>query len=199
MRIVVFLVVLSACGSVSQALADDETFDVPSGQFTTKYSGALVPGTIVSCDFTVDEAYFGTDWTPMVSILFEADEETPAWATSYKLLAFHRSDEDGWRHELDIAHGDERESRVSMYSGLRETVLSLNMWLTDDEAIFAFVGDDPSHVSIFDVSDHSFLRWQANVSGVRGSGDCDSQILGGDDDEDEDTSTASAQFLPFEN
>ncbi len=183
MRIVVVLIILLAGCESSRALADDESFDVPNGQFSTKYSGALVPGTLVSCEFSIDEALFGSRWAPMVSILFEVDGETADWATSFKLSASRREDEEGWRYFLDVSHGDDRESTILMHTGTSELVLPLKMWWTDEQAVVVSVGDDPIHMSLFDVLNHSFLKWDVNLSGVRGSGDCDSRILG-DDDED---------------
>ena len=183
MRIVTFLVAFLVANWASHVLADDEVFDVPNGNFQTKYSGALALGTLVSCKFTIDDVYFGSRWVPMVSILFTVDEESSSWGKSFRLAAIRVSKENGWRHELDVSHGDDRESTISMYSGLSETVLPLTLWWDDSQKIIAFVGDDPSHMSMIDVLDYSFSSWQANLSGVKGSGDCDSRILGGDDDD----------------
>lgn len=42
---------------------DSDSFDVPNGQVRTLSSGALVPGTLVSCELSVDEVESGSLWS----------------------------------------------------------------------------------------------------------------------------------------
>ena len=59
----------------------------------------------------------------------------------------------------------------------------MNMMWDDDRYVLFFVGDDVDNLSTIDASTYSMSRWEVNASGVKGSGDCDSLILGEDDAE----------------
>lgn len=170
--------------SISMAFAADESFDIPNGEFSTLYSGALAPNTLISCEFDIEEAFYGDKWVPMVSILFsEADESDDD--RKYFKLAANRSNQDkerGWRHEFRIQYADDRETITIAKSGTSENVLPMTMILDHDEYVLFFVGEEPDDMSIFDASTFSVMRWQVNVSGVKGKGDCDSRIIGKSDD-----------------
>ena len=171
--------------SVSLAFAADDSFDVPNGQFSTLYSGALAPNTLVSCEFSIEEAFYGDKWVPMVSIVFKEVDKSDDDALYFKLSAnrSNRDQDQGWRHEFRIQYADARETIAVAKSGVSEHVLPMTMVLDDDQYVLFFVGEEPDDMSIFDASTFSVLRWEVNVSGVKGSGDCDSKIIGKSDDD----------------
>ena len=164
-----------------QSLPDDgEAFDVSSGKYATMYSGSLVPGTLISCQFTVDKAFFGSKWIPSVSIIFKAIDRSDEQAPNIKLIA-SRSDEDhDWRHELQIVNSDDRLSFITAHTGRSDSVLPMNLMWDDDQFIVFYIGDDVEYMSMVDVTGHSLKRWEVIASGVKGSGDCDSRLVGQD-------------------
>jgi hypothetical protein len=171
--------VIGAC--LNYTLADDkDTFDVPNGSFRTLASGALAPNTLISCDVSVDESYFGPEWIPSVAIIFKGPGESDETSVNMKLSASRSNADENWRHKLLINDGNGRESLVTAHTGFSDSVLPLNL-LWDDDQYIVFYLDEIEDMSVLDISPHALATWQAVVSGVKGSGDCDSLLLRKDD------------------
>ena len=185
MRIYALFVCALTSTVVNPAFAADDSFDIPIGEFSTLYSGALAPNTLVSCEFSIDEAFYGDRWVPMVSIVFKEADKSDDDALYYKLSASrsNRDQDRGWRHRFRIQYADDRDTIVVAKSGTSESVLPMTMILDDDKYVLFYVGEEPDDMSIFDASNFSVLLWEVNASGVKGSGDCDSQIIGKSDDD----------------
>lgn len=183
MNIKILVIGLLIIIPVGEARSDDDSFDVESGSVRTMYSGALAPGTLIECEFLIEEAYFGDKWLPMLAISFDAIDQPDVESLLIKLHASRSSNEEGWRHEVLINKSEGRDSDISAYTGETNTVLPMHLWLTDDQYVVFFVGDEEYDMSSIDVSSYSLTRWKVLASGVTGSGDCDSRLLDQDDDE----------------
>ena len=182
MKLRVYVAGLLIAISVSQLMADDDSFDVPNGKFKTLYSGALALGTLISCDFSVDEAFFGSKWIPMLSIVFKAAAESDGFPPHFKLHATRSEDDQVWRHKFTIQHSEDRESEITAHTGTTESILPMNMVWDDDDYVLFYVGEDLDDLSAIDSSKYTLTQWEVNASGVKGSGDCDSRLLGKDDE-----------------
>lgn len=181
MKIQVLLVgaLVSAC--TWQSLANNsEDFDVPNGLFSTLSSGALAPKTLISCKFTVAEVYFGSKWIPSVSIIFEGAINPDEHSVNIKLSATQSKRNKEWRHQFLLTDSVGRESVISAYTGLSDSVLPMHLLLDDDNYIVFFVGE-PENMSMLDVSQYALVTWKVVASGVKGSGDCNSRLLRSDD------------------
>lgn len=183
MNYLCLLVGLITSISVSQAIASDDTFDVPNGKFSTLYSGALAPDTVISCDFSIDEVFYGSKWIPMVSIVFSETNDTDDDTLYFKLSASRSEKDEGWRHKFRVQHADDRETITTAKSGVSEFVLPMTMMLDDERYVLFFVGEEPDELSMFDASTFPVSWWEVNASGVKGSGDCDSRLIDHNDDE----------------
>ncbi len=179
MKVKALLLALLLGAPVGQANSDDYSFDLANGEFSTLYSGALAPNTLISCEFSVEEAFYGDKWTPSVSIVFTETGKSDDKALFFKLSASrsNRDQDEGWRHRFRVQHADNRETITIAKSGASENILPMTMILDDDGYVLFFVGEEPDDMSIFDASTFSVVRWEVNASGVKGSGDCDSEII----------------------
>jgi hypothetical protein len=166
----------------SQSLADDsDAFDALNGKYETLSSGALMPNTLISCNLSVDEAYFGSKWIPSVSIIFAGANESDEDGVTIKLSASRSSEDQDWRHQFMITGSEGRESVIAAYTGLSDSVLPMHLLWDDDGYIVFYVGE-LENMSMLDVSQYPLVKWQVTTSGVKGSGDCDSFLIGDDDE-----------------
>ena len=156
------LTTLLACASVSPPAAvtntpatvvvPDDTFNVPNGHFSTMYSGALAPFASVTCDFAIEQPFFGSKCRPIVSIIFSEQARFAEDAKVVKVSAVRSSEDVPWLHEITAYYGEERETKVPIPVGNGEVVEPLSMIMTDDGYVWIVVGDDVDGASYLDVS-----------------------------------------------
>ena len=158
------------------ALSDDsDAFDVPNGMFRTLSSGALIPQTLITCFFSVDEVYFGSEWIPSVSIIFAEERGEDEGEINFKLSAYQSEGIEGWRHEFTVRDGEEEvETIINAHTGTSETILPMRMFWTEGTVLF-YVGEDSDNFSSLNIAPNTPQRWSAVVG--EGGGDCDSRLL----------------------
>lgn len=153
------------------------SFDVPGGSYEIVFDGHLSPGTLVKCSFDLESLKFGDGWLPSVAIFFESDEHVGADGVQVRLSALGSDHGQGWRHRLTVYDSAmNRKADINVHTGTVESVMQLNMLLTDRESIVFFVGNEAAEYSELDISPAVLTKWTVIAVGVAGTGQCETRL-----------------------
>lgn len=157
--------------------ADSASFDVQAGSYQIVFSGSLVPGALVKCQFEVEPPVFGEGWFPSVAIFFESEDQIEDGGLQVRLTALASRKERGWRHQLSVYRASlDRKAEINAHTGATESVMQLNMIFTDDESIVFFVGNKAAEYSKIDIAPASLTKWTVVAVGVKGTADCSTRL-----------------------